>query len=49
MTMAQRIPELEPASEPREGPASASERRDEGAVPPEGEKPVSWWRRLFGT
>jgi len=49
MTMAQLIPELEPASEPREVPVSTSGGRDEGVLPPEGEKRVSWWRWLFGT
>ena len=48
MTMAQRIPELEPASEPREEPVSASEGEGKEEVPPEGERRVSWWRRLFG-
>lgn len=55
LTMAQRIPELEPAreapSEPRESDVSASEERGGADVPPEGqgqEKRSSWWRSLFG-
>ncbi len=52
MSLTQRIPELEPAieasPEPRESPVSASEERGSGDMPPEQEKPVSWWRRLFG-
>ncbi len=46
LTMAQRIPELEPASEPREATEKASEGANGGA-PSESEK-RSWWRRLFG-
>ena len=34
MTMAQRISELEPASEPRESPVTVSERKDEGGAAP---------------
>jgi len=46
MTMAQRIPELEPASEPRESaePASGGV---EGVEPSERENKEPWWRRLF--
>jgi hypothetical protein len=43
MTMAQRIPELEPASEPGESPESASKEEQSG----EGEtkaEPRPWWR-----
>jgi hypothetical protein len=47
MTMAQRIPELEPASEPRESPTEAAEEPGKGDVPPQ-EEQRSWWRRLFG-
>ena len=48
MTMAQRIPELEAASEPRGEPVSHSEDRGNGDVPPEQERRErSWWRRLF--
>jgi hypothetical protein len=43
----ERIPELEPASEPRESPVTAAE-ADPGtqAAPPESPKGI--WRRLFG-
>ncbi len=51
MTMAQRIPELEPAKEPtpepRESPETASVGAEGVEVPFE-EKQRSWWRRLFG-
>jgi hypothetical protein len=49
MTMAHRIPELEPASEPREASESAPEApsRDTGATAPE-EPSRGFWRRLFG-
>jgi len=46
--LAARVPELEPApGEPREFDISASEGEGKGGVPPEEEKPVSWWRKLF--
>jgi len=49
MTMAQRIPELEPR-EPQEGPVRASESASSTPPPPEqqegSERP--WWRRFFG-
>jgi len=55
LTMAQRIPELEPAkeapSEDREAPVSAFEEQAGTDGPPEQqsqEKRTSWWRRLFG-
>jgi len=59
MTMAQRIPELEPAreavSEPRENRETASEEPHRGDAPPVPETPVpdaqhkrSWWRAFFG-
>jgi hypothetical protein len=51
MTMAQRIPELEPASEPRESPVTASEERGKGEAS-ETERAgqgLSWWRRLLGS
>lgn len=55
LTMAQRIPELEPAkeapSEPRESSETVSEERGGAGVPPEDqgrEKPVSWVRRFLG-
>jgi excisionase family DNA binding protein len=46
MTMAQRIPELEPASEPREGPLTPSEASDGSEMAEEEKRP--WWRRYFG-
>jgi hypothetical protein len=49
MTMAQRIPELEAAPEPRESPHTPSEQQGNGTAYPENgraEKP-SWWRRVF--
>ena len=42
MSLTQRIPELEPASRPRESPGTASE--GEGSTQ---EPRRSWWRRLF--
>jgi len=55
MTMAQRIPELEPAreapSEPRESPEKASEEPHSIHTPPEPQEPSqrrSWWRAFFG-
>jgi len=57
MTMAQRIPELEPPREEprerREVPVSSSEEEDKGQVPPEQKEPTqrrerSWWRAFFG-
>jgi len=47
MTMAQRIPELEPASEPRESPETTSEGKGSGDVPSEETRRSSWWRRFF--
>ena len=49
MTMAQRIPELEPASEPRESPESTAKRdgREEPLENQEKAAERSWWRRLF--
>jgi hypothetical protein len=53
LTMAQRIPELEAAPEPRESPQTSSDQQGNGtartAHPENGgaEKP-SWWRRFFG-
>ena len=46
MTMAQRIPELEPASEPRESPETATPEA-EGVEAPLAEKTRPWWRRFF--
>jgi len=55
MTMAQRIPELEPAQEPppepREAPVPASEEPHSIHAPPEQQEPSqrrSWWRSFFG-
>jgi len=44
--MAQRIPELEPAPEPREAPETVT-REAEGVETPLAEKQRSWWRRFF--
>ena len=46
--LVQRIPELEPAPEPRESPVSASEPRSDTQAPQEEER-RSWWQKLFGT
>ena len=43
MSLTQRIPELEPAPEPRESPETASE----GMEAPMAEERRSWWRRFF--
>ena len=51
LTMAQRIPELEAAPEPRgESSLTPSEQQGNGSVPPEdgAGKNRSWWRRFFG-
>src|SRR5829696_8573080 len=55
MTMAQRIPELEPSREeprePREAPVSSSEEADKGQAPSEQQEPSqrrSWLRAFFG-
>jgi len=54
LRMAERIPELEPAPEQREGlvaHATASEGTDKGKVPPEQQEPTqrrTWWRQFFG-
>ena len=50
LTMAQRIPELEAAPEPRDASQTVSEKPGNGTVDSEdggAEKP-SWWRRFFG-
>ncbi len=47
MTMAQRIPELEPAQDPREPPVSTSKEQGSSEPPPDQAR-RSWWRRLFG-
>jgi hypothetical protein len=49
--LAARLAELEPTSQPRESGVSASDEQGGPDVPPEDEeqeKPVSWWRRMFG-
>lgn len=51
MTMAQRIPELEATSEPRESAVSDSETKAKDAVPQDAADSKisrSWWQRLFG-
>jgi hypothetical protein len=50
MTMAQRIPELEAATEPRESPVTSSEYHGSStARPADGEaQKRSWWKRFFG-
>jgi hypothetical protein len=50
MTLAQRVPELEAAPEPRESPQTSSEQHGSVSVATDAEtaeKP-SWWRRFFG-
>ena len=50
MQMAQRIPELEAASEPRESPETASKGADRGEAPSEQQEPAqqrSWLYRFF--
>ena len=47
LTMAQRIPELEAASEPRGEPVRNSESSSNGDYVPPEQEPRSWWRRLF--
>lgn len=49
MSLTQRIPELKPAREPRDGPETASEEPGESEAPLEKEQHYSWWRRLFGS
>ncbi len=51
MQMAQRIPELDAASEPRDAPEPASESREKAEAYPEQQEPAqrrSWWKRFFG-
>jgi len=49
----ERIPAIEAPpdtpSDSRESPVSASDEAGDAGVPSEPERPVSWWRRLFGT
>ena len=51
MSLTQRIPELEPSPEPREGSRSATDSQGYGVGPAQDtEEPrrSSWWRRFFG-
>src|SRR5215212_1634486 len=52
MTMAHRIPELEPAPEPLYAPETATKGTVRGRVSPDPQEPPqrspSWWRRFFG-
>jgi hypothetical protein len=51
MSLMQRVPELEPASEPREAAAAPTESTTKGDSSPEPQEPAqrrSWWRRFFG-
>jgi excisionase family DNA binding protein len=50
MTLAQRVPELEAAPEPRESPVTSSEQQGSGtARSDDGEmQKRSWWKRFFG-
>jgi excisionase family DNA binding protein len=50
MTLAQRVPELEAAPEPRESPVTSSELQGSGtARSDDGEmQKRSWWKRFFG-
>src|SRR5919206_3016226 len=48
--LTERIPELEPGSEPREGPSEVHDGAEKGNGTPEPQKAAesSWWRRFFG-
>ena len=50
--LVQRVPELEPAQEPRESPVTPSEEPRSNTVPPkQQQEPTerrSWWREFFG-
>jgi hypothetical protein len=50
MTLAQRVPELEAAPEPRESPQTPSEQQGSGTAYREdgGTEKRSWWKRFFG-
>jgi hypothetical protein len=51
LRMAERLPELEAAAEPREAPVSISEGQSKGTAPAEQQEPTqrrSWWRAFFG-
>jgi hypothetical protein len=45
--LTERIPELEPAPEPRESPVPVREEASSTPPPPDEERP-SWWKRFFG-
>jgi hypothetical protein len=54
MSLVQRVPQLEPAPEPRESPTQAAGGADRverpaGGGAQEGTQPRSWWRRVFGS
>jgi len=46
--LAGRLAKLEAPQRPPESPETASEGPVEGEAPPEQERPVSWWRKVFG-
>jgi excisionase family DNA binding protein len=50
ITLAQCVPELEAAPEPREFPVTSSEQQGSGTAGPEnrGAEKRSWWKRFFG-
>jgi len=51
LRMAERLPELEAATEPREAPVSTSEGQSKGTAPAEQQELSqrrSWWRAFFG-
>ena len=47
-SLAARLPELEAAPEPREGPETVSAEGEGVEVPLAEKKPTSWWRWFFG-
>ncbi len=50
-TLAQRVPELEAATEQREGHVTASQEAEKGTSPSEQQEPSQrrpWWRAFFG-
>lgn len=51
LRMAERLPEIEAATEPREAPVNTSEGQSKGTAPAEQQEPSqrrSWWRAFFG-
>jgi hypothetical protein len=51
LRMAERLPELEAAAEPREAPVSTLEGQSKGTAPAEQQEPSQrrvWWRAFFG-